>query len=365
MPAPTSAIAQSLAALSGARSTTGHAPAHGAPSAADVVDFDALLAAQLGLAPEQVPVDELGDPARAVPAPVLEQDDTAAPPPAGDQVQADPAAAALLAVPAPVAVPLASAAAVLQATPGEAAVELEEAVQDRPRASRSTNAPALREDVAAVRAEAGGPASAAAEDADLPAVLAAATQADKPQLKTGASEALDAPAPRVEKTQDGPDLHPVPHERPHEPPRRLEGSVNDQPVRPMTRTFADDIGQRVVWMASNGQQAAELRVDPPQLGPVEVRLTLSGDQASLTLLSPHASVRDALQTSLPRLQEMLVGAGIDLGSVHVGSHAPGQQPDGQPRGGREELPAWLSGSAPAAGGEAVVEVRRGLVDTYA
>jgi flagellar hook-length control protein FliK len=89
--------------------------------------------------------------------------------------------------------------------------------------------------------------------------------------------------------------------------------------------FADDFSNRIVWMAGNGQQAAEFRIDPPHLGPVEVRLALSNDQANLVLLSPHASVREALQSTLPRLQELLGAAGINLGSVHVGTQGSGQR----------------------------------------
>jgi flagellar hook-length control protein FliK len=92
-----------------------------------------------------------------------------------------------------------------------------------------------------------------------------------------------------------------------------------------TPGFADDFGNRVVWMAGQGQHAAEFRIDPPHLGPVEVRLALSNDQASLVLLSPHASVREALQSTLPRLQELLGAAGINLGSVHVGTQGSGQR----------------------------------------
>jgi flagellar hook-length control protein FliK len=72
-------------------------------------------------------------------------------------------------------------------------------------------------------------------------------------------------------------------------------------------------------MATNNHQVAELRLDPPQLGPVEVRLSIANDQASLSFASPHAAVRDAIQASLPRLQDMLQGLGINLGSVSVGA----------------------------------------------
>jgi flagellar hook-length control protein FliK len=72
-------------------------------------------------------------------------------------------------------------------------------------------------------------------------------------------------------------------------------------------------------MATHNHQVAELHIEPPQLGPVEVRLSITNDQASLSIASPHAAVRDAIQASLPRLQEMLQGLGISLGNVSVGA----------------------------------------------
>ncbi|MDP2879866.1 MAG: flagellar hook-length control protein FliK, partial [Sulfuricella sp.] len=40
------------------------------------------------------------------------------------------------------------------------------------------------------------------------------------------------------------------------------------------------VGEKVVWMASQSHQVAELHLNPPNLGPLEVRLTISNDQAS-------------------------------------------------------------------------------------
>jgi flagellar hook-length control protein FliK len=91
-----------------------------------------------------------------------------------------------------------------------------------------------------------------------------------------------------------------------------------------SREFGADLGNRLVWMATNNHQVAELRIDPPQLGPLELRLSLANDQASLSITSPHAAVRDAIQASLPRLQDMLQGLGINLGNVSVGAEAFGQ-----------------------------------------
>ncbi|WP_421866716.1 flagellar hook-length control protein FliK [Motiliproteus sp.] len=75
--------------------------------------------------------------------------------------------------------------------------------------------------------------------------------------------------------------------------------------------------QRIVWMAGQNVGHAELRLDPPELGSLNVRLNLHGEQASLSFTSPHAHVRDALEQQMPRLREMLAESGIELADSNV------------------------------------------------
>jgi flagellar hook-length control protein FliK len=77
-------------------------------------------------------------------------------------------------------------------------------------------------------------------------------------------------------------------------------------------------------MASSQRQQADLVLNPPQLGRVEISLTVNGDQASVTFASPNAEVRELLEGSLPRLREILSGAGINLGEAQVGSESASQ-----------------------------------------
>ncbi len=85
------------------------------------------------------------------------------------------------------------------------------------------------------------------------------------------------------------------------------------------------VGQRLLWMAGEGHQVAHFRLDPPHLGPLEVRVSLRNDQANVTFLSAHAPVREALQASLPRLSELFAQGGLNLGSVSVGFQQAGGQ----------------------------------------
>jgi len=92
-----------------------------------------------------------------------------------------------------------------------------------------------------------------------------------------------------------------------------------------SNAWSHDFSDKVVWLAKNDQQQAQININPPQLGPIQITLNLNGDQASAVFTSPHAEVRQAIENSLPQLKEMLSGAGINLGQADVGANLAQQQ----------------------------------------
>ena len=91
-----------------------------------------------------------------------------------------------------------------------------------------------------------------------------------------------------------------------------------------TPGWSEEVGNRIVWMANRMESRAELVLTPPQMGRVEVSLTISGDQASANFVSANPAVREALESALPRLREVLADAGIQLGQAQVGAENSGQ-----------------------------------------
>jgi flagellar hook-length control protein FliK len=77
------------------------------------------------------------------------------------------------------------------------------------------------------------------------------------------------------------------------------------------------MADRVSWLASQSIQAAEIHLDPPELGPLQVRIAVNHDQASVNFVSHHAAVRDALDSQLVRLRELFSNEGLSLVDVNV------------------------------------------------
>ncbi len=106
------------------------------------------------------------------------------------------------------------------------------------------------------------------------------------------------------------------------------------------------LGERIQWLMGQRLQGAQIKLNPAHLGPMEVRIQMQHDQASIQFTSAHAVVRDALEAALPRLRDMFESAGVQLVNVDVSGQslahqhgAPeGREPSTWKRivGGREE-----------------------------
>lgn len=127
--------------------------------------------------------------------------------------------------------------------------------------------------------------------------------------------------------------------------------------------FDEAIGSRLTWMAEQKIGHAHIKINPQELGPVEIRLRLDGDRIHADFSSGHSEVRQALEQSLPRLREMLAQTGFQLAHADVGQH---HQPQ-QPAAGHEGLAA---GNGDPAGSSSDSNppprlVARSLLDAYA
>lgn len=92
------------------------------------------------------------------------------------------------------------------------------------------------------------------------------------------------------------------------------------------------MSQRIVWLASRGISAAELQLNPRDLGPVDVRININGDQAHVQFTSQHAAVREALESSVVRLREMMESSGLNLADVNVSDQSHSEQAQSDSRG---------------------------------
>ena len=135
--------------------------------------------------------------------------------------------------------------------------------------------------------------------------------------------------------------------------------------------WSNALGERVLWLMENGQHKAKLHVNPEHLGPIDVTLTLKGNEVGLAFTAAQPEVRSALDLALPQLRETLAQGGVEMGNstVSADTQGSGQQ-------GADPAPGQRGSKAPARPDDAAsnpvqsipvrsARVSRSLLDTYA
>ncbi|MET0311187.1 MAG: flagellar hook-length control protein FliK, partial [Burkholderiaceae bacterium] len=135
---------------------------------------------------------------------------------------------------------------------------------------------------------------------------------------------------------------------------------------PLSSTFAGDIATELNILARDGLQTAELHLNPVELGPIRIELSVSNQQAEIHFAAAHATTREGLEQSLPALREMLSSQGLSLGHAGVAADTRGDNTHG-----REDIrtgpSAGRGGSGPTDAPPLPMAVRvpRGMLDLYA
>lgn len=103
----------------------------------------------------------------------------------------------------------------------------------------------------------------------------------------------------------------------------------DKPVNITKAEGLQQLNEKIRWMMSARNMMAEIRLDPPELGSMQVRVNMSGDTASVSFVVQSQQARDALADATPRLRDMLAEQGIELGESFVQQQSSGQGETGE------------------------------------
>lgn len=150
--------------------------------------------------------------------------------------------------------------------------------------------------------------------------------------------------------------------------------VVGQPVPMHQGGWSEAVVDRVMVMSSQNLKSAEIQLDPAELGRLEVRISVNQEQSQVTFASPHAGVREALDSQMHRLRELFAQQGMNQLDVNVSDQSlsrgwQGQEGDGgRGRGGASSELLGADDELHAGGVESARTTSvsaRGLVDYYA
>ena len=83
--------------------------------------------------------------------------------------------------------------------------------------------------------------------------------------------------------------------------------------------WSEDVNQKIVWLTGRNIQSADIHLNPAELGPIDVKISIHNDAASITINSQNASVRELLESNVHRLRDMMESNGVDVLDVNVDS----------------------------------------------
>jgi flagellar hook-length control protein FliK len=140
-----------------------------------------------------------------------------------------------------------------------------------------------------------------------------------------------------------------------------------QNVKLNTPAWSNALAERAVMVAAQSTNVAQIQLDPPELGSLNIRVQINQDQVSLNFTSPHAHVRDAVEQSLPRLREMFAEQGLALTDSSVSDQQKGDSAKEEMAGdGRGNNGGYLGQAAEGDAQETVAAASSvSLIDYYA
>ncbi|MDT7324815.1 flagellar hook length control protein FliK [Citrobacter freundii] len=183
------------------------------------------------------------------------------------------------------------------------------------------------------------PGDAKKGKADVTIAGGGANQANNPTLTplTAAANARAEIDSTPSPTSIGMTAAPLSSPQTHAQPLPTAAPVLSAPLG--SHEWQQSLSQHVTLFTRQGQQSAELRLHPQDLGQVHISLKLDDNLAQLQMVSPHSHVRAALEAALPMLRTQLAESGIQLGQSNISSEsfAGHQQSSGQqPQSGRAQ-----------------------------
>jgi len=125
------------------------------------------------------------------------------------------------------------------------------------------------------------------------------------------------------------------------------------------------LGERVLMMARGEIKQASIRLDPPELGMMDIKISVQNDQTQVQIVVQNPQVREALESQSAKLREFLEQQGLSLDSLDVREESRGQgdrdeSGDGDGRGASGESDGGIADE----GGEPVRQWQQGLVDDF-
>ncbi|MGF6091318.1 flagellar hook-length control protein FliK [Pseudomonas sp. 18173] len=113
-------------------------------------------------------------------------------------------------------------------------------------------------------------------------------------------------------------------------PKTANALPVNQPIAMHQSGWTEEVVNRVMYLSSANLKAADIQLQPAELGRLDIRVNMVPDQQTqVTFMSAHPGVREALDSQVHRLRDMFAQQGMGQVDVNVSDQSRGSQNQGQ------------------------------------
>ena len=128
-------------------------------------------------------------------------------------------------------------------------------------------------------------------------------------------------------------------------PKTANALPVNQPIAMHQSGWTEEVVNRVMYLSSANLKAADIQLQPAELGRLDIRVNMVPDQQTqVTFMSAHPGVREALDGQAHRLRDMFAQQGMGQVDVNVSDQSRGSQQ------GQEQARQSQAGRTSASGG---------------
>jgi len=132
--------------------------------------------------------------------------------------------------------------------------------------------------------------------------------------------------------------------------------------RPVKLATAEPLSERIFAMVRGEIQHAVIRLDPPELGAMEIKLQVQQEQTQIQIVVQSSQVREALEQHSARLREALAEQGLEMANLDVTDQQTSANEQGESKSNNSEEGVDIEDEEFE--NTAASEIKVGLVDQY-
>ena len=99
--------------------------------------------------------------------------------------------------------------------------------------------------------------------------------------------------------------------------QKTNAQLHQETISIFRKDFSDAVKDKVMLMISQKLQQFDIKLDPPELGNMQVRVNLQSEQAAVNFVVQNQQAKEALEQNMHKLRDMLAQQGVDVGDANV------------------------------------------------